>query len=253
MAVEKYTTYVTYLLKNSNIYNTGLGNSDFIYCNYIKKVQMNEIGLNKLVFYFNGETPFRFLNRTDSSGFSANQMFLLIQTVENQLDPNSGAPNAFLVTPPDPTKWKIFDVTEQIDNHTVGNTITESNIMTSFFIFPFTEYPGLEFFDLTTHLGDIHYPNTGEDKLCFGGEDFFFGNVETEIEALIYQTDVPILLPPNDFNSSANKTWKVGDDVYVTEVGIYDDENNLVAIGKLNDPIRKAAGISRTIIFGCDF
>ena len=87
----------------------------------------------------------------------------------------------------------------------------------------------------------------------FGDEEFFFGNVESDIEAVVLTTDIPIYLPPDEFNTSTNKTWEENLDVYVSEVGIYDEEDNLVAIGKLNDPIRKAQGISRTIIFGFDF
>ena len=41
--------------------------------------------------------------------------------------------------------------------------------------------------------------------------------------------------------------------VYITEIGIYDTNKNLVAIGKLNDPVAKDATISRTIVFAIDF
>ena len=55
-----------------------------------------------------------------------------------------------------------------------------------------------------------------------------------------------------DFNSSTNATWD-GQSVFASEIGIYDDNNNLVAIGKFNDPVEKNATLSRTILFAIDF
>jgi len=41
--------------------------------------------------------------------------------------------------------------------------------------------------------------------------------------------------------------------VAISEVGIYDENKNLVAVGKLNNPIIKDSTISRTISFAIDF
>ena len=70
-----------------------------------------------------------------------------------------------------------------------------------------------------------------------------------------FLADVGIMtrkLPQNEFNSSTNSTWN-GEPVYATEIGLYDDKYNLVAIGKFNDPMQKDANISRTVLFAMDF
>jgi hypothetical protein len=65
--------------------------------------------------------------------------------------------------------------------------------------------------------------------------------------------DIGIDLPLDEFNSSTNLSWDGGETVFISEVGIYDSNRNLVAIGKLNDPVPKDSTISRTIVFAVDF
>jgi len=89
--------------------------------------------------------------------------------------------------------------------------------------------------------------------LSFGDETYFFGVVETEIKADVYTTDISINLPLNEFNTSTNSTWDGNSKVYISEIGIYDSDKNLVAIGKLNNPVPKDSTISRTIVFAIDF
>ena len=89
--------------------------------------------------------------------------------------------------------------------------------------------------------------------MCFGDASYFFGNVTSKIKADVYTTDISINLPLNEFNSTTNSTWNGIETVYITEIGIYDSNKNLVAIGKLNDPVAKDATISRTILFAIDF
>jgi hypothetical protein len=62
-----------------------------------------------------------------------------------------------------------------------------------------------------------------------------------------------INLALNEFNSSNNLTWDGTSSVYISEVGLYDENKNLVAIGKLNNPIQKDSTISKTILFALDF
>jgi hypothetical protein len=240
--IKKYTAYITYLLKN-----TDNGNSDFIHCNYINKVGLDEIDIGKLIIYFNNPMGgFRFLNGPSLGlGYNANEIYLLIQIVENMLNDDL----TYGVVEPLSDGWKILEITDQIDGQFNG-----VDIESSVFTFPLTIYDSLDSYSLTTHLLDINYPETGDNNnLSFGDEEFFFGNVETDVEATILTTNIPIYLPPNEFNSTTNKTWDGESEVFVSEVGIYDEDNNLVAIGKLNYPIRKAAGVSRTLLFGFDF
>ncbi|NKC10614.1 hypothetical protein HAU05_26850, partial [Klebsiella variicola] len=57
-------------------------------------------------------------------------------------------------------------------------------------------------------LSYLNYPNELEtDRLAWGEEAFFFGNVKTDIKAIAYTTDIPVVMPLNQFNSSTNPTW----------------------------------------------
>ena len=104
------------------------------------------------------------------------------------------------------------------------------------------------------NLDYLSYPIPAEtDKLCFGDEVYFFGNVETDIEADVYTSDLSINLALGEFNSTTNPTWDGISSVAISEIGIYDEDKNLVAIGKLNNPIIKDSSITRTISFAIDF
>jgi hypothetical protein len=64
---------------------------------------------------------------------------------------------------------------------------------------------------------------------------------------------VNIILPLNEFNNSNNPTWQPNTPVYITEVGLYDDDGNLLAIGKLNFPVDKDSTKYRTLQLKLDF
>jgi hypothetical protein len=82
-----------------------------------------------------------------------------------------------------------------------------------------------------------------------------YGNFSAKISANIFSMTLNAVLPLNEFNTSQNPTWKEGTDqtVYITEIGIYDDDGTLLGIGKLNTPIDKNNNIHRTIEFKLDF
>jgi hypothetical protein len=79
----------------------------------------------------------------------------------------------------------------------------------------------------------------GNSNLIFGEECVLLGNVSVKSEEEIEKTKHVIILSAMTFNESTNPTWSIGKAVQVTEVGIYDKNDNLVAIGKLNKPISK--------------
>jgi len=247
--VKKHTIYVTYLLRNDKDNNIGFGNSEFIQCGYVNKLSLDEITAGKITIYFNNINSFRFLNATGGVGYSANGLYLLLQIVGNE-----EIEGGYKEKRPESDKWRIYDVTDQIIGHTVGNQLSGTDIISSVFTIPLVEYTSLDYYNINEIIPELNYPEYDDDNnLLFGEEEFFFGNVETDIEAIVLTTDIPIYLPPDEFNTSTNKTWTENSDIYISEVGIYDEDNNLVAVGKLNDPIRKAQGISRTIMFGFDF
>lgn len=87
------------------------------------------------------------------------------------------------------------------------------------------------------------------NNYTFGDEGFFFGNIETNIKATIYKSIMTCNVLPNRFINSDNPTFNPnGDKVAFTEIGIYDEDEDLVAIGKFNSPIQRKYNSDMLII-----
>ena len=83
----------------------------------------------------------------------------------------------------------------------------------------------------------ISIPQNGQsDILNFGDEYFFYGNLETDIQATIYQMKYLINLSRNQFTDTSNPTWTSGTTSYVSEIGLYDVNKDLIVISKLQSP-----------------
>jgi hypothetical protein len=243
------TIFITYVLIPTGKTN-GEGYHQPIHCNYIKKLQavsanpyITEINLN-----FPDSDDFKFLNPNISTGtgYTMNCIHAVVQIVNN----SSFSTVDDVV--PDSTKWKYFDITDQVSDYTdVGDFyLTPANLTAQVFKIPFYNYTGMTSYNLNY----LDYPSSSqEDSLSFGDVTYFFGNLTTKIKADVYTTDIGIDLPLNEFNSSTNLSWNGSETVYISEVGIYDSNRNLVAIGKLNAPVAKDSTISRTIVFALDF
>jgi hypothetical protein len=239
-----YTIFVTYLLSGATTQNY----STAVHCNYIKSLYLDTEApdMQEVKIYFNpSDNGFKFLNGSLGTGFSANKIYAVVQLVNN-----SGFTYASGVTPT-AANWKLYNLTP------TGVTALTSSFLTSqVFNIPLNVYAGKP----TYNLDYLNYPIASRsDELCFGDEVYFFGDVQTDIEAVVYTTDLSIPLPLNQFNSSNNNTWlqlNPKPSVFISEVGLYASVNGtleLVAIGKLNDPVPKDNSISRTLIFDIDF
>jgi len=239
-----YTVFISYMLESISVY------SKFIHCNYFKTLTLstNNPYVEEISFGFSDPNDFKFLctNVTNGTGYTAHKIYGLVQLVAN-----SGFTYSSDIKPT-ASKWKLYDVTTQITGHISGTLLTASQLTAQAFKIPLKNYSLFPVYNLHDF---INYPlkgTLGDGKLCFGDETYFLGNVQTDIKATAYTTDIPIDLPAGEFNSSTNLTWD-GDTVAITEVGIYDTNKNLVAIGKFNNPIPKDSTISRTIVFQIDF
>jgi hypothetical protein len=242
-----YTIFVTYLLSGA----TTSGYSTAVHCNYIQKLYLDtEVpDMQEVKIYFTpSNNGFKFLNSSLGTGYSANKIYAVIQLVNN-----SGFTYASGVTPT-AANWRLFNLTSQISG--VGMYLTPINLTSQVFNIPLSQYAIMP----TYNLNYLNYPiSSRPDLLCFGDEVYFFGDVQTDIEAVVYTTDLSIPLPLNQFNSSTNNTWlrmTPKPRVFISEIGLYASVNGtleLVAIGKLNDPVPKDATISRTLIFDIDF
>ncbi len=238
-----YTAFISYIF-------TLTGYSQAIHCNYINRLEMDaqDPYVQKINIRFPNEDDFKFLNSNigATTGFSATKVFALVQIVQY-----SGVTNLSEVKP-DPTKWYKYEITNQISGYTAGQLISPADMVNVVFEIPLLTYGSGNF--VLYNLNYINYPAPIETNiLAFGDEVYFFGNVESDIEADVYTTDLSINLALNEFNSSTNPTWDGISSVAISEVGIYDENKNLVAVGKLNNPIIKDSTISRTISFAIDF
>jgi hypothetical protein len=242
------TIYITYAL-----IPTGQTNSDgyqqAIHCNYIKKLPSTQINpyITEINVSFSDVTKFRFMGdgtTNPKTGYTVNRIYAIVQIVDNT--PFDTLDDVI----PDSTAWRILDVTDQV----VGYAGVLTPALMTGQVFKVSLYNYNTFSGYT--LNYLDYPSSSEiDDLAFGASTYFFGNVSTSIKADVYTTDININLPLNEFNSSTNKTWDSDEDetVYISEVGLYDSNKNLVAIGKLNDPVAKDGTIARTIVFALDF
>jgi len=239
-----YTIFTTYLLKPK----LASGYTPAIHCNYIAATVLNTTtpDVEEVRIIFPEVNDFKFLsnNISNGTGYTANYLYAIVQLV-------SGTTNV----QPDPTKWKYIDITSQISGHTAGAPITPTEMVQQVFKVALLNYDGFSGYSINTNINGINYPSNlpiADSELCFGDETFFLGNVTAEIHADVYTTDLSVILPLGQYNSTNNTTWD-GLSVFISEMGVYDGNNNLVAIGKFNDPVEKNANISRTILFAIDF
>lgn len=237
--MNSYTIYTTYALVTTG--NTA-GYNRAIHCNYINTLQLetDNLAIQEIRLNFQSSVDFNFLSDTVETGFTAHKIYLIAQVVENI----SG-----VTTKPDSANWKYLDVTSQITGF-AGGFLTKELITSVVYKMPLNNYDSYSIYNLNY----LNYPSDGQtDLLCFGDETYFFGNVTTDIKADVYTLDLSIALPLNEFNSTNNLTWDGISKVYISEIGLYDEDKNLVAIGKLNNPVPKDATISRTLLFALDF
>lgn len=160
------------------------------------------------------------------TGFNADKFYIIAQRVTTGTKPTSDG-------------WFIMDYTNKINNHITGTTINPINLENTTFTIDNTSYiSGATPFVLHDYL---NIPTTSEPNLLqFGDENFFFGNIEAAGSVRKWRTKFNIVVPPTLFNTTTNPTWFAsGQNVHISEVGIYGTSGDLVAIGKLNLPIEK--------------
>lgn len=180
---------------------------------------------------------------TYGTGFVANRLIMLVQITENNAKPQHD-------------RWVEIDFTPNLQNYsTFSNSAITRNSLSA-------QNYRLNGADIRTAIQQrvtnaqpyytLGYMGAAND-MTFGEEVFLLGNVKTDIQATSYQTRFSILMNNAEFSTSRNPTWTPGTPVYVSEVGIYDDKDNLVAVGKLMNPLRKDAYSLRFITADLDF
>jgi len=95
-------------------------------------------------------------------------------------------------------------------------------------------YNAAPIYDLSDYI-DLT-PLNDTEVLNFGDEYYFYGNIETDISATIYEMRYLINLNRNQFVNTSNPTWTQGTTSYVTEIGLFDSNKDLIVISKLQSP-----------------
>ena len=157
---------------------------------------------------------------------------------------------------PLPSNWKVIDFTSTNITVNTGETISPSlfenqNPNTTGFILTGSLYTG----GTTFNLGDELDMSTASyyGKMTLGDERLFYGNLRTHIGATIYKTLFNITVDGASIATTSNSTFEFGNDRYVSEIGILDNNQNLVLVGKLSRPIKISDSTTASIELTIDF
>jgi hypothetical protein len=217
---EKEYMYITYRFDS-----TGL--TDSLHCNYYTKIQGPNESCNLLrqnvAVRFGNEFPFMD-NGCCYQGFNSTNFQILAQKVTGD------------TTQPLPGNWKIIDFTDQLSGNTIDGYIPPSAMTNNTFVITYNQYTGATTYNLNDYI-PLPLPTGETNKLNFGDEYYFYGNIETDIEATIYEMRFLCNLASTQFTNSSNPTWTAGTKNYITEVGLFDSNKDLIVITKLQAPI----------------
>ncbi len=132
------------------------------------------------------------MNIDGVTGFVAEEFYVIAQKVTTGEYPN-------------PNLWKEIDFTNQLSGYTVGGYIDPQGLYQSTFTITSELYDNASIHD----MGSVLYiPTLGSTGgLNFGDEYYFYGNIETDIQATIYEMKYRVNLPSGMFVSSSNPSW----------------------------------------------
>lgn len=260
------TFYVTYrTISDQPISSTSFGYGPTMHCGYIQKIKgyTDQDGYS---YYLSAKFPaLAFPNMRRSTdfvafsgmGWTANKVQLLVAKVDDEDDLGLG----YVPT----NGWKaISDLTVGgngiVSGSSYSATIDPSELIAHQFIVSNEDYLSGTTYDLSEHYPDFFWKTdykgpAGDLGLTYGNESFFPGVIHTVMAATAFKTTWKVVLPNDSFNSSMNSTFKgeVNDSTYITEIGIFDDEQRLVGIAKPTWPIKKNQGRYLTFELEFDF
>jgi hypothetical protein len=215
--------WVTYRLGNQ----TASAFTESLHCNYYTLIQGPKTGCTTntqdVSIRFGPEFPF--LNQPTGSctyGFFADTMSILAQKVTGDTRPN-------------PENWIEIDMTPQLTSTMIGGYITQSGLTGTTFVVDVDSYTGGTSYVLN-YLNLPPVNDNGESCLNFGDEYYFYGNLKTDIQATIYEMRYGVNLPNQQFTVSTNPTWSIEKKSYISEIGLYDENKDLILLTKLQSP-----------------
>ena len=211
--------YVTYLFSTTSGYTAGLHCQNYSYIEAAVPADVSVQITSGLDYLKPG------LIGSGGLGFEATGIHLIFQrTLWGQQ--------------PTPNAWKIYDVTTATTSHTGGAPLDPANIYATSYIIDNNIFTGATTYDLNNF---ITIPTLAQpENLQFGDERFLYGNIETQIGATAYKSAFNFVGNNNEFTTSKNPTFNMSNNViYISEVGVYDSDGDLVVIGKLSSPLKK--------------
>lgn len=151
---------------------------------------------------------------------------------------------------PTSDQWTIIDMTNEIPNHIPGSIINPTNMIDNNFIITRDLLNSGSLFDLNDYMNtettDVNNP------VLFGAEQPFTGSIKLTRCSDIKRMRYLINLPSTQFLVSQNPSYIDEDvDKKITEVGLFNDDGDLLIIAKLTTPITREG--TQTLVVGLDF
>jgi len=147
---------------------------------------------------------------------------------------------------PDPTQWRLIDFTDQISSMFINGYVTQESLTASTFTVTAENYNLAPLYNLNDYIDLVQNGATGQ-QLNFGDEYYFYGSLETDIQATIYEMKYKINLSFNEFLVSQNPTWTPGTPSYVTEIALLDENQDILVMSKLQSPVLRQ-GIQQYVV-----
>ena len=147
---------------------------------------------------------------------------------------------------PVPENWRLIDFTSDISSMFINGYVTEQSITSNTFVITSENYSSAPFYNLNNFVELVPLNSTGP-QLNFGDEYYFYGNLETDIQATIYEMKYKINLSSNEFLVSQNPTWTFGTASYVSEIALLDENEDILVMSKLQSPVLRQ-GIQQYVI-----
>jgi hypothetical protein len=244
------TIYLSYILENTA--STGLTTS--LPCQNYIKVTNNSSSNKDISFAISDVDLLPYMRKYESAsydglGFYAYKFKLLYQIVDNVNDR------------PLPGSWKVYDYTNTTLTGVANKTINPKQLenqapLSNGFVLSSAIDSLATTFDITRSLSMP--TNSNPSTLQFGDERFFYGNLSTYIGATIFKTLFDIRVSSSEYTLTTNPTRSQQSTtnpalIKATEVAIYDNNQNLVVIGKLSEPVPLESGNTIMLELSMDF
>ena len=237
------TMFVTYRLSNP------VGFTNSLHCNYYTKIVGNNNDCNpdtskNVAIRFGNE--FNCLVQPSFSagsecvtscnipnGYFATNLEVICQLVETGTRPN-------------PQNWKIIDYTSSLSATTSNGYLTQSGLTGTTLVITPEIYSSATIYDLSNYISLPELGATGQ-TLNFGDEYYFYGSLETDIQATIYEMKYKVNLSNAEFLNTSNPTWTKGTPLYMTEIALLDRNKDVMVISKLQSPVLRQ-GIQQFVV-----